>query len=187
MDDDGLGQLLRQTDAATATPDTAADLADRVRGRDRIRRARRALAGRLAAAAAVLIVVGVGAFYATLHRGAETGNGGEAAASAEMLQARIAALDSDARVAMSCAAAIERAERRSRGRRRLELLTARPDPLEVAQRNLDAAAFMAVYHADGLARDDRTRAEAIRTYQEVIRLFPETRWAAVARQRLAML
>ncbi len=53
------------------------------------------------------------------------------------------------------------------------------------RRGLDAAAAVLVCQADRLEHEFNEPADAARSYREAIRLFPQTPWAMVARERLA--
>jgi len=60
-----------------------------------------------------------------------------------------------------------------------------PDPLEEVQNQIDKTAFILVYQADRLYRELNQTDSAVENYNRVIELFPENRWAKVARQRLS--
>jgi len=60
-----------------------------------------------------------------------------------------------------------------------------PDPLEEVQNQVDKTAFVLVYQADRLYRELNQTDSAVENYNRVIELFPENRWAKVARQRLS--
>lgn len=60
-----------------------------------------------------------------------------------------------------------------------------PDPLEEVQNQVDKTAFVLVYQADRLYRELNQTDSAVENYERVIALFPENRWAKVARQRLS--
>lgn len=60
-----------------------------------------------------------------------------------------------------------------------------PDPLEEVQKQVDKTAFILVYQADRLYRELNQTDSAVENYKRVIELFPENRWAKVARQRLS--
>jgi len=60
-----------------------------------------------------------------------------------------------------------------------------PDPLEEVQNQVDKTAFFLVYQADRLYRELNQTDSAVENYNRVIELFPENRWAKVARQRLS--
>ncbi len=77
-------------------------------------------------------------------------------------------------------------ERRQRRLNELEAtLASIPDPIEETQRQVDKTAFILVYQADRLYRQSNQTDSAVQTYNRVIRLFPQTQWAEVARQRLS--
>jgi len=59
-----------------------------------------------------------------------------------------------------------------------------PDPLEEVQNQVDKTAFILVYQADRLYNELNQTDSAVENYNRVIELFPENRWAKVARQRL---
>ena len=76
-----------------------------------------------------------------------------------------------------------------RRQNRLNELQARlagiPDPLEEIRQQVDKTAFILVYEADRLYNELNQTDSAIDNYNRVIKLFPENRWAKVARQRLS--
>lgn len=59
-----------------------------------------------------------------------------------------------------------------------------PDPLEEVRQQVDKTAFILVYQADRLYKELNQTESAVENYNRVIKLFPENRWAKVARQRL---
>lgn len=60
-----------------------------------------------------------------------------------------------------------------------------PDPLEETRKQVDKTAFILVYEADRLYNELNQTDSAVENYNRVIKLFPENRWAKVARQRLS--
>ncbi len=60
-----------------------------------------------------------------------------------------------------------------------------PDPLEETRKQVDKTAFILVYEADRLYNELNQTDSAVENYNRVIELFPENRWAKVARQRLS--
>ncbi len=60
-----------------------------------------------------------------------------------------------------------------------------PDPLEEIRNQVDKTAFFLVYQADRLYKELNQTESAVENYNRVIELFPENRWAKVARQRLS--
>jgi len=63
-------------------------------------------------------------------------------------------------------------------------LTSIPDPIEEIRKQVDKTAFILVYQADRLYNELNQTDSAVENYTRVIKLFPENRWAKVARQRL---
>ena len=60
-----------------------------------------------------------------------------------------------------------------------------PDPTEEIERQVDETAFVLLYEADKLYRELNQTESAVEAYEQVIQLFPQNRWAHVARARLA--
>jgi hypothetical protein len=105
----------------------------------------------------------------------------------ERLQAEIAALDAEVNRALRLVDLYRAAEVR---RERLALLEAAPAepvlPPEIqAELEIDRAAAITVTSADTQANQFNQPEEAAESYQSVITLFPTSRWASIARQRLA--
>jgi outer membrane protein assembly factor BamD (BamD/ComL family) len=50
---------------------------------------------------------------------------------------------------------------------------------------VDKTAFLLIYQADRLYKELNQTESAVTAYQEVIQLFPDNRWAQVAKERLA--
>ncbi len=78
---------------------------------------------------------------------------------------------------------------RDRQDRRLAALEAElasiPDPLRQIDAQVDKTAFLRIYQADRLYKELNQTESAVQAYKEVIQLFPQNRWADVARERLA--
>jgi len=62
-----------------------------------------------------------------------------------------------------------------------------PDAVANARREVDQAAYTLVSQADRMCRELDLCDSAAVKYRRVVELFPETRWAVVARQRLSEL
>ena len=62
-----------------------------------------------------------------------------------------------------------------------------PDPAEEIGQQVDKTAFVMLYQADRLYKELRQTESAVEAYKEIIQLFPENRWAAVARERLSQI
>lgn len=76
-----------------------------------------------------------------------------------------------------------------RRQRRLDELQAQlasiPKPLEEIRKQVDKTAFILVYQADRMYNELNQKDSAIRAYNRVIKLFPQTQSAKVAEQRLS--
>ena len=71
-----------------------------------------------------------------------------------------------------------------RQRQTLALAATVPDPLDAINRQRNRTALLLVSRADQLLEDDQPTAAAAE-YEQAARLFPDTQWAATARDRLA--
>jgi hypothetical protein len=103
------------------------------------------------------------------------------------IQAEIAALDAEANRVLRLVDLYRAAEVR---RERLALLEAAPaepvlPPDMLAELEIDRAAAITVTSADAQANQFNQLDEAAESYQSVITHFPTSRWASIARQRLA--
>jgi hypothetical protein len=179
MSDDQLTKLLQQTDRMAGQPTQV-----RVDLSDIHRRAKRrriiTIAGPVATAAVLMVALGI--WSATLRIPQTTPEQKKIASLEEQVEQLQARTDA----AMSLIHDILEQEQRQR---RLEELNAQlasiPDPIEEMQKQVDKTAFMLVYQADRLYRELNQTSSAVEAYNRVIRLFPENRWAQVAKQRLA--
>ncbi len=61
------------------------------------------------------------------------------------------------------------------------------DPVQEIERQVDKTAFVMVYQADRLYKQLNQTESAVEAYKEVIQLFPDNRWADVARERLSQI
>ena len=59
-----------------------------------------------------------------------------------------------------------------------------PDPLEELNKQVDKTAYILIYQADRLYKELNQTDSAVENYNRVVELFPENRWANVARERL---
>lgn len=179
MSDRSLENLMRQADHATPPPaPLPADLAGRV-----IRQARRRRAAKLGGALALALATAAGA---VALRQAPT-------PPARIVDTRWAApaIDdvdhTEARIETHLVV-VEHLLAREQQRRRLALakaIIARPDPLARLDRQVEETALIIVTRADRKLRQGDLKDSAARDYRRVIELFPRTRWATVARERLA--
>jgi len=103
-----------------------------------------------------------------------------------LLETRIKQLQARTDAALGLIQEVLDEERR---RSRLDELQAQlasiPDPLEEIREQVDKTAFILVYQADRLYNELNQTDSAVENYNRVIKLFPENRWAKVARQRLS--
>jgi hypothetical protein len=80
---------------------------------------------------------------------------------------------------------VEQERRQERLRVLQAQLTSMTDPVERMRQQADKTAFALVYQADRMYRELNQTESAVETYEQVIRLFPENRWAEVAQNRLS--
>lgn len=107
-------------------------------------------------------------------------------------QKRVAAMETDLQLLRAQTNATlkvvnELLERQRQQQRIAELkarLAAIEDPLEKVNEEIETTAFIIVYYADKKWQRPSQRAAAIEDYKSVLRLFPETRSAEKAKQRL---
>jgi tetratricopeptide (TPR) repeat protein len=79
-------------------------------------------------------------------------------------------------------------DRRQRRLAALETeLASIPDPMRQIEQQVDKTAFLLVYQADRLYQELNQTESAVAAYKEVIQLFPDNRWAQVARERLSQI
>jgi len=138
------------------------------------------LAAPLASAAVLMVALSI---LAPMFRTAEPTPEQEKIA---LLETRIKQLQARTDAALGLIQEVLDEERRQS---RLDELQAQlasiPDPLEEVQNQVDKTAFILVYQADRLYRELKQTDSAVENYNRVIALFPENRWAKVARQRLS--
>ena len=179
MTEDKIKSLLQEADREAGPPAQVHVTLPAVRRRAERRRLT-SLAGPIAAAAVILVAAGL---WNAANKTGETTQENQKIASLEsqikQLQARTdAALD-----------LIEEVLAEEQRQRRLDELQAQlaaiADPLEEAQKHLDKTAFILVYQADRMYRELNQTDSAVEAYNRVIELFPQNRWATVARQRLS--
>ena len=190
MSDERLEQLLRQADEAFGRPPCGtADLGVRVRRQ--ARRQRRVMM--VGSAAAALLALVVSAIALRSERGDTAqperpilADNTPAHVQLAQLQADIARLQEE--ISSGCRAA-EETLRREEVEKRLAALQeqAADDPLQEVSDQVDRAALTMVYQADRMYRELNLRESAVASYEQTIKLFPQTHWAKVAKDRLAEL
>jgi tetratricopeptide (TPR) repeat protein len=177
MTEEKTKNLLQEADRTAGGPvPVSANLAAAVRRRAN-RRQTVNLAARIAAAVIFVIAVGIWSFTARKTRN----------------QQRIVALETQIKQLLAQTDAtlnfIREVLDEERKQRRLNELQAQlasiPDPLEEIKKQVDKTAFILVYQANRMYRELDQKDSAIQAYNRVIELFPQSRWAEVARQRLS--
>ena len=193
-DNDRLEWLLQQADTAAGPgPRLPADLVGQVRRR--AQRARRIRMGFGALAAAMVLSGGlIWLFSSNLAQapgpydqpGIVERAGPGANDEEELARLRTEIERLDAQVA-SLSAAVQQMRQVEADYRRLNELRRELVSLDISDqiaREVDEAVFVMIYDADRrLAQGQRD--SAIKVYKQVIRLFPQNRWAKVAREKLA--
>jgi tetratricopeptide (TPR) repeat protein len=137
------------------------------------------LAAPLAAAAVLMVAVGILAL--------RFGSAGptEEQKKIALLESQVKQLRARADAAFNFIQQVLDEERRQDHLDKLEAqLASIPDPLEEVQKQVDKTAFILVYQADRLYLELNQTDSAVENYKRVIKLFPENKWAKVARQRL---
>jgi tetratricopeptide (TPR) repeat protein len=135
------------------------------------------LALRVAAAAVILFALGIWSFTAKKTRDRQR---------IVALEMQIKQLKTQTDATLNLIREVLEEERKQR---RLDELRAQlagyADPLEEIQKQVDKTAFILVYQANRMYRELDRKDSAIRAYNRVIELFPQSRWAEVARQRIS--
>ncbi len=180
MEEDKIKSLLQKADQTAGRPGSVpTNLTSAIRRRARQRRFI-SLAAPLAAAAMVLIAFGVWRLMST-----PAGDTNEQVRLA-MLQAEVQQLRAQTDSTLKLVREVIKRQRRRSRLQELEAKLARiPDPLEEMQRQADKTAFVLVYQANRMYNELDQKDSAIETYNRVIDLFPKSKWADVARRRLA--
>ncbi|MHC4807604.1 MAG: hypothetical protein ACYTBX_15280, partial [Planctomycetota bacterium] len=176
MTKDKIENLLQKADQMAGDPTpVSANLSAVVRRRAHRRRIA-TFAAPLAAAAVVLIALGI---WGLIINFSEKTDEQRRVAQIKQSQAR-----SDASLKLP-----QEVVENGRRQQRLDELEAQlasiPDPIEEIQKQVDKTAFILVYQADRMYRELDLKASAIQTYKRVIQLFGQTKRAEVARNRLA--
>lgn len=180
MTEDKIKNLLQKADktAGTAAP-ISANLSTTVRRRANQRRFAR-LAAPVAAAAVVLIAFGIWSLTGTPAD--QTHEQGKVAS----LQTEIKQLQAQTDATLKLIREVLENQRRQHRIRELEAkLASIPDPLEEMQKQVDKTAFTLVYEANRMYGELNQKDSAVQTYNRVIELFPQSKWADVARRRLS--
>jgi hypothetical protein len=174
-------RLVRDADATAARPTTpVAGLAGRVRRK--ARRRRRRMAGSVAAGAVVL-VLGAASLWWPRRAGPVVGPTRVSAAEIARLRVECAQTAREAEAHERLAAAMLERERRAT-RRAAEVVVNPVDVVDAVAAERERSAMILLFQADRLLRDVDARAEATDALRRVLELFPNSRGAAMARERL---
>ncbi len=181
MNEEQIKSLFQRADAVAEGPVfgdiSAAGMRRRVRRRRVIR-----MGGSLAAAAAVTLTVVLATLCTrTKVPSSEPQRIASLEEQVEQLQAR-----TDATLKL-----VQEVLEKDRRQRRLAALEAElasiPDPVRQIEQQVDQTAFLLIYQADRLYKELNQTESAVAAYKELIQLFPDNRWADVARERLSQI
>ena len=179
MTEDKIKNLLQEADRMAGLPGAvSANLSAIVRRRAHRRHLRISITAPLAAAAVILIAVGISSFT---FRTPETTKEQEKIV---LLEKQFEQLQAKTDAAVNLIQEMLVAEQKQHSLSELEAqLASIPDPLDEIQKQVDKTASILVFQADRLYRTNRTDS-AVETYNRVIELFPKTIHAQQSRQRL---
>ena len=189
MSSDPLKQLLRRADALAGNPpEMPGDLAQRVRT---LAVRRRRVRVSINAAAAIVLAVGMTLLWSQASTPLRSANEPlvvetePARPGVEEIRAEIERLHREADMRL---AVVRRTQEILEEMRRFEELKKHPplpDAVANARREVDKAAYVLVSQADRMCRKLDLCDSAAVKYRRVVDLFPDSRWATVARQRLS--
>jgi tetratricopeptide (TPR) repeat protein len=179
MRENEIKKLLQQADKTAGGPALVHVNLSAIR-RQANRKKRMILFAPLATAAVLMVAMGILAL-----RFRNTGPTEEQKKIA-LLESQVRQLQARTDAAFNFVQQVLEEERRQSRLDKLEAqLASIPDPLEEVQKQVDKTAFILVYQADRLYRELNQTDSAVENYKRVIELFPDNRWAKVARQRLS--
>ncbi|MBN1804065.1 MAG: hypothetical protein JW837_02320 [Sedimentisphaerales bacterium] len=180
MTEDKIEKLLKDADRMAGPPaPVSAHLSAVIRRRAHRRHRLISLSAPLAAAAVIVIAAGIWNFTIRTN---EKNNDREKIV---MLERQLQELQTRTDTALNLIQEVLAADQKQRSLVELEAqLASIPDPLEEIQKQVDKTASILVYLADRLYRELNRKESAVETYNRVIELFPNNRWAQEARQRL---
>jgi len=181
MTKDKMQNLLQNADRMAGPPGTVSVGLAGITRQHAHHRHRRKIVASLSVAAVIMLSVGIWQWTAGVGRINE--------------QKRIAKMQADmqflrAQADVTLKVVNELLERQRRQQRIAELrakLAAIDDPLEKMNEEIETTAFTIVYFADKKLQRPGQKAAAIEDYKTVLRLYPQTRSAEKAKQRLAQL
>jgi hypothetical protein len=172
MTHDPLADLLREADAAAPPPPATDRLADKVYRQARTRSRRR----NFSAAVAVVACIAAAVSFVRKPTAPQPTR-----VAAVVDPAELSRLRSDAAMHLKVADAVL-----SRTQRRARTARLRDTPVTIESER-EKAALALLDHGDRLRRDLKEVNAALDAYRRTIELFPDTRWAAVARERISQL
>jgi tetratricopeptide (TPR) repeat protein len=180
MTEDKIKNLLKDADRIAGPPvPVSAHLSAIVRRRAHRRHMLISISAPLATAAVILIAAGLWNY--TIRANQKNKDQQKIV----MLERRLQELQNRTDAALNLIQEVIVAEQKQRSLVELEAqLASIPDPLEEIQKQVDKTARILVYQADRLYRELNRTESAVETYNRVIELFPNNRWAQEARQRL---
>ena len=190
MKGQNLYDRLADADASAPPPPATSSLAAAVRNRARAHVRRR----QTVAACALLLVAGAASVVAFRPRGPSGSPPAQArlphgstqpapAFDAAAAAAEVASLQAEATRRLAVAnQTMKRADRRRRLTRAAGSLAAATPPTVGDQR--DRAALTLLDHGDRLRRELKEVDAALAAYRRTVELYPDTKWAAVAKQRI---
>jgi hypothetical protein len=186
MNDDRLAELLRQTDALMPPPICSGDVAERIHAAVRRQQAIRRTAG--AMATGLVLMAGTYLLATRSDRQADpalvTESTPDAQAELAELRAELAALRADIDVAAEQVRALRKAHAPQLAGSGTRSDRFEPTPAERLDAELDKTAFIMIHRGDLMYRTYGLVEPAIESYRRAIKLFPDSRWAGVARDRL---
>ena len=177
MTEDKIKNLLQRADQTAARPvPVSANLAADVRRRANRRNVAN-LTFRIAIAAVVVIALGIWSLTAKKTRDQRK---------LVALEIQIKQLQAQTDATLNFIREVLDEERKQRRLNELQAqLASYSDPLQEIQKQVDKTAFILVYQANRMYRELDQKDSAIQAYNRVIELFPQSRWAEEARQRLS--
>ena len=176
MTEDKIKNLLQKADQTAGRPvPVSVDLSAVHRSANRRHVAN--LAVRIAAAAVVVTALGIWSFNAKKTRDQQR---------IVALEIQIEQLQAQTDATLNFIREVLEEDRKQRRLNELRAqLASIPDPARQIQKQVDKTAFILVYQANRMYRELDQKDSAIKAYNRVIELFPQSRWAEEARQRLS--
>ncbi len=179
MTENIIKDLLQEADKIAGVPEQASIDIGIIRRRARKRYLMRTIAPLIAAAAVIILTISV--WTLSFRTAKPVGDNDELArlqAQVKYLQAR-----TDATLKL-----VQEMLQKEQKQRELEALQAQlesiGDPREEISQQVERTALILVFQADKMYRELGQKSSVMQAYSRVIELFPQSRWAKVARQRL---